>query len=290
MADEKEKKSKKVTSEKDKKTIATSLKRFELSKETEQPRRKLALEDLKFRAGGDEQWPAEVLSERRGDGRPCLTLNTLPASERQILNEQRQNRPAVKVHPVDDAADIDTAKVIQGVIRHIEVDSSSDFADDTATAFAVRTGGPGWSRVVKEYEHPFSLNQVLKIKGVRNPFMVYADPNAQEPDRSDMKFLHSFCDYSKDEYKIEFPDSELSSVADWSEVGDCPPEWLEKDGIRVVEYWYIDAKKDTLYALQDFSTKSSSRSSATTSTKRQTSASRATKTARQFPAKPLSRW
>jgi hypothetical protein len=83
------------------------------------------LEDLKFRAGGDEQWPAEVLSERRGDGRPCLTLNTLPASERQILNEQRQNRPAVKVHPVDDAADIDTAKVIQGVIRHIEVDSNA---------------------------------------------------------------------------------------------------------------------------------------------------------------------
>jgi hypothetical protein len=66
--------------------------------------------------------------------------------------------------------------------------------------------------------------------------------------------LHSFCDYSKDEYKMEFPDSEMSSVADWSEVGDCPPEWLEKDGIRVVEYWYIDAKKDTLYALQDFST------------------------------------
>jgi hypothetical protein len=249
MADEKEKKSKKVTSEKDKKTIATSLKRFELSKETEQPRRKLALEDLKFRAG--EQWPEDVKAQREEDGRACITINVLPARERQILNNQRQNRPAIDVHPVDDKADKETAKVMKGMVRHIEVDSNADAAYDTATAAAVRTGGPGWFRVKKEYETPFTRNQVLKIDLIRNQFMVYCDPNAQKPDRSDMKFLHSFCDYKKDEYKQEFPDSELSSVADWSEIGDSPSEWLEKDGIRVVEYWYIDAKPDTVYLLKD---------------------------------------
>lgn len=232
-----------------KKIIETSMKRFNLSVEAERDHRTKALADLKFRAG--EQWPADAKAEREKTGKPCLTLNFLPASERQILNEQRQNRPSIQIHPIDDKADIETARVFQGLCRHIEVDSSADAAYDTATAAQVRTGGPGWFRVTKEYESPFSMNQVLKIKRIRNHFMVYCDPNANEPDRSDMKFLHSFCDYSKDEYEAEFGEKALASLGDLASVGDSLAAWMSDDNIRVVEYWYIDSKKDTLYVGAD---------------------------------------
>jgi hypothetical protein len=93
-------------------------KRFALAVEAESENRKEALEDMRFRSG--DQWPAEIRNAREQDRRPCLTINRLPQFSRQIINDIRQNRPSIKVNPVDDQADVETAKIQQGIIRHIE--------------------------------------------------------------------------------------------------------------------------------------------------------------------------
>src|ERR1017187_4760985 len=74
--------------------------------------RKAALDDLKFRAG--EQWPADIVAQRERDKRPCLTIDKLNKYVRQIVNDGRQNRPSIKVRPVDSDADIPTAEVFSG--------------------------------------------------------------------------------------------------------------------------------------------------------------------------------
>ena len=51
---------------------------FALAEEREAENRAAALDDLRF-ARLDEQWPAEVRRERERDGRPCLTINRMPA-------------------------------------------------------------------------------------------------------------------------------------------------------------------------------------------------------------------
>ena len=76
--------------------------------------RKYGLDDLKFFAGDSDnlfQWPAGVLNSRKN--RPSLTVNKLPQHVRQITNDQRQNRPAGKVIPVDDKSDIEVADIIR---------------------------------------------------------------------------------------------------------------------------------------------------------------------------------
>ena len=109
-----------------KKILAEAQKRFELCVEAERTIRKEALDDLRFLSG--DQWPEAIKRQRDLDGRPCLTINRLPQFLRQVTNDQRQNRTSIRVSPVDDRGDPETAKVLQGVIRHIEYDSNADVA------------------------------------------------------------------------------------------------------------------------------------------------------------------
>ena len=190
----------KLSREKQDEILARARMHFDQCEEAERPRRELALQDLKFRAG-EGQWDEAIKAARVQAKKPCLTINVLPSRERQILNDQRQNRQAIKVNPVDDNADPDTAEVLQGIIKHIEYISHADVAYDTAFAAVVRTGGPGWVRIVCDFETPTSFQQVPKIMRVRNQFMVYDDPSSQEVDGSDSKFRFFFEVLTKEDYE-----------------------------------------------------------------------------------------
>jgi len=61
---------------------------FELAADYEAENRRDALDDLRFARLG-EQWPERVKRERELDGRPCLTINRLPAFIRQVVNDAR---------------------------------------------------------------------------------------------------------------------------------------------------------------------------------------------------------
>src|SRR6202023_3496482 len=98
---------------------ALARKRFKLAAEAESETRELSLDDLKFSVG--EQWPAEIAKGR--SDRPMLVMDQIQQSIRQVCNEYRQQRPATQVNPVGNDADVDTAEIFQGAIRHIEVRS-----------------------------------------------------------------------------------------------------------------------------------------------------------------------
>src|SRR6185295_2112185 len=101
-----------------------------------------------------EQWPSDVRSSRENDpngARPCLTIDQINQYIVQVVNDMRQNRPAIKVRPVDDNADVDTAEVFQGVIRQIEDQSQAQIPYMTAGESAVRVG-EGYFRIITEYE------------------------------------------------------------------------------------------------------------------------------------------
>ena len=108
---------------------------FRLCVDHEAQERKEMLDDIKF-ARLAEQWPEVVRRGRERDGRPCLTINRMPSFIRQVVNDARQNKPSIKVRPVDDTADPDTAEVISGLIRNIEYSSNADVAYDTADTSA----------------------------------------------------------------------------------------------------------------------------------------------------------
>ncbi len=231
--------------------IEQAKKRFQLCEEAEGENRRLAREDYQFRSG--KQWKDQDITERTLDGRPCLVINRMPGFIHQITNDQRQNRPAIKVHPVDDKGDIEQAKIIQGLIRHIEARSSADTAYDRAVDGAA-TGGFGFFRILTEFVNHKSFDQELRIKSMRNPFAAYLDPSHQEPDGSDSNYGFTWDDYQADEYRSMYPDSELSRSRDWESLNTTSPGWIAGDSARVLEYFDRVMIPDTLLQLSDGST------------------------------------
>lgn len=209
-----------------------------------------AKEDLRFLRG--EQWDAEAAANRELDNRPMLTFNNMPAIIHQVTNDVRQNKQSIQVHPVDDDADPEVAKVIEGLIRHIEYDSGADAAYDTSLESAARIGF-GYFRLVSEYSGPMSFVQDLKIKRVRNPFTVVTDPNAQEADTSDKQFAFISSRILKKTFEIEYKDKTATPVA-WDGVtGDN--EWFSADYVRIAEYYRIEYQAREICLLGDGSVK-----------------------------------
>jgi hypothetical protein len=148
----------------DEELITKSLKRFKITADSESEWRRQALEDLRFSIGTG-QWDEAVKANREIEGKPCLTINRAPAFLRQYTGEERQHRPSMLVSPVGNGADLETAKIHQGVLRHIEVASSASVTYDNAYDMMMRIGGAPW-RVDVEYVNERSFDQEPRINGI----------------------------------------------------------------------------------------------------------------------------
>lgn len=225
--------------------IKEARKRFEYAADAELDNRENALEDLRFCNG--EQWPEGIKKQRDDEGRPCLTINRLPQFVKHVINSQRQNRPSIKVKPVDDKSDPGLARVYEGLIRNIEQQSLADAAYDTALEFGVK-GGFGYFRVITEYSNDDAFEQDIRIKRIANPFTVYLDPDHQEPDASDMGWCFVTELLDKDVFEARYPGADSSEFD--SGLGD-DKTWFSEDKIRVAEYWRKVPTKKLIGLLED---------------------------------------
>jgi len=214
--------------------------------------RQEALEDLKFASGGD-QWPVDLQNSRNLESRPVLTINKLDGYCRQVTNQQRQQRPRIKVHATNTIEDAAEAKVVQGIIRHIEVNSNADNAYDNAYNYAVRMGWGYW-RVDHRYVREDSFDQEIFIDPIDNPFTVYLDPNSIAVDGSDQERCLITTMMPKTTFRELYPDVDETSFLSRG-TGDTQSEWITKEDIRVAEYWYTVREPATLYQLSDGSTR-----------------------------------
>jgi len=209
--------------------------------------RQEALEDLKFVNG--DQWPVELQNSRNLESRPILTINKLDTYCRQVTNQQRQQRPRIKVHATNTQEDAAEAEVIQGIIRHIEVNSNAEYAYDNAFDYAVRMGW-GFIRVNTKYVSEDSFDQEITIDAVDNPFTVYLDPNSVLPDGSDAEKAMITTVVSKEVFRKMYPDASEENFT-MRGTGDTQSEWIMKEDIRLAEYFYTWRKKAKLLLLSD---------------------------------------
>ncbi|MRX31909.1 portal protein [Aminobacter sp. MDW-2] len=222
---------------------------FQRASDVENDNRQTALEDIRFARAG-EQWPADIVKQRQIDGRPCLTINKLPAFIRQVVNDARQNKPSIKVHPADSGADPETAEVINGLIRNIEYTSNADIAYDTATECAV-TGGFGYIRVGIDHAFDDSFDMDIQIKRVSNPFSVYGDPNSTAADSSDWDTAFVVDRLSKSQFEAQYKGK---AKVDWDSTawtGLKGTDWLNDDGVLVAEWWQREEKDRVIVLTED---------------------------------------
>lgn len=226
--------------------------RFKSASDAESQYRAEALDDLRFLAL--DQWPEQLKRQREHDpngARPCLVLDKCNQHVRQIVNDMRQNRPAIKCRPVDDRADKDTAGVYSGLIRHIENRSGAEVAYLTAGEYAASIGR-GFFRILTEYEHEHSFHQEIEIARIHNPFAVYLDPYSTELDGSDAEWAFVTDRLPKKMFERQFPSAEPVDVEHAGQ-GDLL-EWYQEDSVRVAEYFYRVAKPESLLLLADGTT------------------------------------
>jgi len=217
---------------KDKLFIDLAIERFGLANEAESDAREECLEDLKFSIG--EQWPEMIKSQRALDGRPMLTMDQTGQSVQLVCNNQRQQRPSIKVNPVGNGADVESAEIWTGIIRHIEVQSDAELAYDESFEYMVRCGR-GHFRLMTEYCDDDSGNQDIVIKPIENTFSVYYDPSPKKA------WCFIIEDLTRAEYQEQYPNSSLAGS--WEEFqgrGNTPKDWLTKDGVRIAEYYRIE--------------------------------------------------
>ena len=200
-----------------------------------------------FRAG--DQWPAQIKKDRETDpngARPCLTMDRTNQYVRQVVNDGRQNKPAIKVRPVDSGADIKTAEMLQGLTRQIEDTSRAEIAYDTALDSGA-TCGLGWWRIVPEVVDKKSNRQDIKIKRIPNIRSVVSDKYWTEPDGSDMTECFITEKIPRKKFEREYPKADVKS---W-EADKDNAEWVDKDFVRIAEWFKVEDSTKNVFIMED---------------------------------------
>lgn len=194
-----------------------------------------------------KQWSDED-RERRGD-RPCLSFPQLKQFVHQVANDLRQERAGIRVHPSGGRASLDTAQIIQSMIRGIEYESKADAAYDSGSTNAI-VGGRGYWRVISEFTSPTSFHQRLAIKHIPDPMSVVPDLDYQEPDASDQNFCFVKDTIKKNEFERRWPKAKAVSWTAGSDQ-DVANWYIGDDEIVVADYYRRVAEKRALVMMTD---------------------------------------
>jgi len=227
--------------------VTLARERFRKVSEVQSESREEAVTDLKMLVGGEEQW--EDTARQARNGRPTLTVNKLPKFLRAVTGDQRQNRPSVKVRPVDSQADAQIAEIFEGHIRNIEYVSNAAYSYDSAFKHATSCGFPGYWRVHYDYTDDDVFEQDITIMPIRNHFSVYMDHSCV-PYQGKEKFAFVVETLTREEFKSQYPKADATQFEDGAK-GDELADWYDDDGIRVAEYFYKEPVTKTLLLLED---------------------------------------
>lgn len=221
--------------------------RLQICTDLESSDRNRAKTEILFREG-EGHWDSNYVTSASQEA-PELVINLTDALCMRVENNLREQELTGKAHPVGDGGDVDVAKIINGIGRHVEVRSEAEVAYDQADKSAI-THGWGYFRLIAEWEHPKSMRKDLRILPIRNVFTVYMDPSAIMPSGSDQNWCLISNKMKRTEYKRRFPSA---SNASWSDIdrNSGVGDWEDKEDIRLAEYFRIREKAEKLYGIRN---------------------------------------
>ena len=225
--------------------IARAKKRAESAQSASAEIYRKARSDLRFLS--DEpgaQWEPEDYQNRIQRKRPVLEIDQLKQFVNQVANDAKMNTPNITVIPHAGGADVETAEIIQGIIKDIEYYSNADSAYDLAVTSAIKCS-VGFIRLEHKYVDEQSFDQELCIKRVPFPLSVYLDGQSTEIDGSDAKYAFVFEDIPVDDFKERYPNKDAVSF-EASEFIQDRMLGENEDTVRIVEYFELIEKKQTI--------------------------------------------
>ena len=237
-----------MANEKEQKLLDTIQKRLKLCVDADDHNRTAAIDDLRFLNG--DQWDAGEKQRRSLSGRPALQINLLPKFVDETVGGMRENRPSIKFRPVDGRADINIAKIREGIVRNIEYLSNAPAIYDHAAEMQVSCGYGAW-RVLTRYTEENPFLQEIYLESVKNPFLVYLDPSAKDSVGMDAKYGFILDKMSKDDFEDRYPGFKAPSDSLKSGKGLANELWYDKNTVTVAEYFVKETETVEMHQLED---------------------------------------
>lgn len=227
-----------------------ALKRFEeLSNAPDREARKLAINDSLFVHDENGQWEEYARTVRAN--RPRYTIDRISAALDQIIGNQKQSRISINVIPRKSGSE-DVARILKGLIRDIEVESSAQSAYDNAFREISEGGFGGW-RVYYDFIDGDSFDQEIGIEPIYSAASsLFFDPYSKKEDRSDANWAFFITEISRDSFKEMWPEAAISEMETPSSLNESKA-WFnnEQDSLRIAEYWFKEPVKKEIGLLSD---------------------------------------
>ena len=209
--------------------------RYKAMYDADHDNRQMAMEDMKFCFVPGHQWDGNMKQER-GE-RPCYEFNKTRISVKRVINDMRANRPAAKVRAVEDG-DTEAAELREGLVRNIANRSEFETITDYAAEYQVAGGMACW-RIDVDYADDDIFDQDIWIRGIENPFCLYADPSARDFMKRDAEDWILTERISHREFRQRFGDeAEVSDFEGGADEFEDEEDWMTEDTVRIAEYWY----------------------------------------------------
>ena len=222
--------------------------RFDRANDHETDQRKNEDADLRFEGG--EHWTPALLRDRMLKRRPTVTINSIAGIIRQGVNQARLTRPAMRIRPASNAANITVARYYREVLRQIERNSKAHLAYNHAREHQRKMGRGFWV-VRTRWADDDSMEQVIRIDWIDDQHSIYLDPNSRTPDYSDRLWGFVIQPYPREDFKLAYPQSRFDYKLTGFQAKTTETQWLSEDMITVAEYYYIDTHVRQLIALDN---------------------------------------
>jgi hypothetical protein len=224
-----------------------AMERLKKCVDAESDNRDAAIEDLEF-ANGD-QWPAAERERRSRSNRPCLQFDLLSKYIDQVVGDMLHNQQSIKVRPDDVKADIEIAKIRQGIINQIVYKSNFNGIKKYAGRQQVTCGYGAW-RVLTRYTEENPFLQEAYLATIRNPFLVYLDPDAREPFGADAKYGFVLEKMDQATFKEKYPKGKWPTETLDVGPGLGSEHWYDGDTVTVAEYFTVEPEEVVMVQLE----------------------------------------
>lgn len=185
-------------------------------------------------------------------GRPQLEFNILEAYLSRLLGEFSKQESDIEVSSYDqDKTDPLTIRVVEEHLKHVFMDSDNDQLRYDVYKDLL-SGGFSAVKVFTEYEHPMSMNQVIRFKKCE-PTLCGFDKIARLSHKGDGMFAFELFPKDKDEFLEEYPDVAINTLSfrrdfsgfNWS---------YQNDNSKIVmlcDYYERVRKEETIVQVRD---------------------------------------
>lgn len=184
--------------------------------------------------------------------RPQLEFNVLEAYISRLLGEFSKQEPDIEVNAYDEEkADPITIKVVQQHLKHVFMDMDNEHLRYEVYKDLL-SGGFSAVKAYTEYEHPMSMNQVIKFSKCE-PTLTGFDKLSRFSHKGDGNFCFELFPQHKEEFLDENPDTPINTLSfrrdfagfNWSYQND------NSQIVVVCDYYEKRRKEETIVQVRD---------------------------------------